>query len=82
MKSWSPIYKTLSRVILFFLSLFLLVNSLTIISKEENNTFREDGICSNTYGILRIIHAGFKCSLSFLAGYVFSDTRFLKLGSI
>jgi hypothetical protein len=81
MKRMFPIYKALCGLLLVFLSFFLCINNFQLSYREENFDY-EDKNCAGSSYVSKVLSAGIKCSLSFLAGFVFGDYRLLQLGAI
>ena len=81
MKRLIPVYKTSLKwcpVVLGLLLSFLIVNSLMVDSEIE---VVEDGKkCSGKMPF--VMEACIKCALAFLAGGIFSDFRFIRMGHV
>lgn len=81
MKRLIPVYKTSLKwcpVVLSLLMSFLIINSVMLDSEIE---VEEDGKrCNGRMPF--IMEACIKCVLAFLAGGIFSDFRFVRMGHV
>ena len=78
MKSMYPIVKSVYAAFLFMLGLTISFVQLSVI-RQEREEVSLDGEC---VPYQKLMEAGIKCSMAFLAGGILSELRFVKFGHI